>query len=105
MTEADPVVGNWYEHLDKGQIFLVVALDEDEGVIEIQHFDGDIEEWSLDEWRDSEVEPCESPENWFGAMDVAEADDLGTTITDTEHEDWTEPLEENRTRQRPDRSD
>ncbi len=27
-NELDPIVGNWYRHLDKGQIFRVVALDE-----------------------------------------------------------------------------
>ena len=30
-TEADPILGNWYRHLDKGQKFWVVALNEDEG--------------------------------------------------------------------------
>lgn len=94
MTEADPIVGNWYNHLDKGQLFLVVAYDEDEGVIEIQHFDGDVEELSLDEWQVIPIEPCEEPENWFGAVDIAEDDDLGTAITDTEHTDWTDPLSE-----------
>ncbi|WP_455198264.1 DUF6763 family protein [Kaarinaea lacus] len=27
-TEVDPIVGNWYQHLDKGQRFLVVAFDD-----------------------------------------------------------------------------
>ena len=31
-TEVDPIVGNWYQHLDKGQRFLVVAFDEKEGL-------------------------------------------------------------------------
>jgi len=94
MTDADPIVGNWYEHLDKGQIFLVVAFDEDEGVIEIQHFDGDVEELSLDDWQTIELALCEEPENWFGAIDISEDDDLGTEVTDTEHSDWVEPLSE-----------
>jgi hypothetical protein len=94
MTDADPIIGNWYEHLDKGQIFLVVAYDEDEGIIEIQHFDGDVEELSMAGWQDTEIEPCEEPENWFGAVDITEDDDLGTEVTDTKHEDWTEPLKE-----------
>ena len=28
-SEADPIVGNWYRHLDKGQPFVVVAVDDE----------------------------------------------------------------------------
>jgi len=94
MTEADPVVGNWYQHLDKGQKFRVVALNEDDGSIEVQHFDGDLEEIGLDDWYDLEVEPVEAPENWTGPVDVAEVDDLGTQITDTSADDWAAPQRE-----------
>ncbi|MCP5093465.1 MAG: hypothetical protein GY949_21350 [Gammaproteobacteria bacterium] len=30
-NELDPLIGNWYQHLDKGQMFRVVAFDEDVG--------------------------------------------------------------------------
>ena len=52
-TESDPIVGNWYEHTDKGQKFEVVSLDEDNGAISIQYFDGDLDEIDLDAsvWR------------------------------------------------------
>jgi hypothetical protein len=93
-TEIDPIVGNWYQHLDKGQPFQVVALDEELGLVEIQHFDGDIEELSLDDWRESELDVAEEPENWSGALDIGEKDDLGTEITDTNDGDWTEAFEE-----------
>jgi hypothetical protein len=93
-TEIDPIIGSWYQHLDKGQLFQVVALDEDNGVIEIQHFDGDIEEITLDEWRESELDMAEEPEDWSGAVDISEKDDFGTEITDTEDNAWSEPLRE-----------
>ncbi len=93
-TEIDPIVDNWYYHLDKGQRFYVVAVDQDAGVVEIQHFDGDLEEISLDNWYDMDIALSEAPENWSGAMDIAEQDDLGTEITDTSLDDWTEPLQE-----------
>lgn len=92
--DLDPVVDNWYFHLDKGQKFKVVSVDEEAHLIELQHFDGDIEEVSLDDWRDMEIELCEEPQNWSGPLDVSEQDDFGTEITDTSKEDWTEPLEE-----------
>lgn len=94
-SEADPIVGNWYRHLDKGQPFAVVAVDDEAGLVEIQHFDGDLEEIELDAWYRLPIEPIEEPENWSGPLDVAELDDLGgTEVTDTQPEDWSEPLEE-----------
>lgn len=92
--KSKPIVDNWYYHLDKGQRFHVVAVDEDKGIIETQHIDGDLEEISLDAWYDMDIAPGAAPEDWYGAMDVEEQDDLGTEITDTKMEDFTEELEE-----------
>ena len=93
-TDADPIVNNWYAHLDKGQRFCVVALDDDTGLVEIQYYDGTVEEIERDAWYGLAIEPAEAPENWTGAEDVVEIDDLGTEITDTSVADWNEPLEE-----------
>jgi hypothetical protein len=93
-TDADPIEYNWYYHLDKGQKFCVVALDEDSSTVEIQYFDGQIEEIDLDSWYEMDVEPSEEPENWSGAVDIAEKDDYGTEVTDTETDDWDSPLQE-----------
>ena len=101
-TEADPILGNWYQHLDKGQKFSVVALNEDQGLIEIQHFDGDLEEIELDSWYEMDLEPIEEPENWSGPIDVGEIDDLGTEVTDTSRDDWNAPLRELRPGGSPD---
>ena len=93
-TEVDPIVGNWYQHLDKGQHFVVVAIDEDEGLIETQHFDGDIEEMTLEEWYQADLDTAEEPENWAGAMDIGTKDDYGTEITDTNIGDWSSSFED-----------
>jgi hypothetical protein len=93
-NEYDPIVDNWYSHTDKGQLFTVVDVGEDS--VNIQHFDGDLEEITLSTWRDMDIELSEEPENWAGAMDIAEADDFGTEITDTKADDWSEPLQEYR---------
>lgn len=90
-NEFDPLVDEWYSHLDKGQRFYVVAIDEDDKMVEVQFFDGSLEEFSLEEWRDLDIELSVAPENWSGALDVGEQDDLGTDITDTQSEDWSEP--------------
>lgn len=93
-NEIDPIVDNWYSHLDKGQRFKVVAVDEDNDTIEIQDFDGNINEYSFDTWYQLDIEVSEEPENWSGAMDIGERDDYGTEVTDTPDEDFDEPLNE-----------
>ena len=93
-TENDPIIDNWYFHKDKGQQFMVVALDENKKLVEIQHFDGDIEEISFSNWYDMNIEISTAPENWSGAIDVGEVDDYGTGVTDTKPEEWDEPIEE-----------
>jgi hypothetical protein len=97
-NELDPRINQWYAHLDKGQRFYVTAIDEDKDAVEIQHFDGDLEELSFDEWRELKIVLSFEPENWSGALDIAEEDDLGTGVTDTTSEDWTEPGEDYRPR-------
>ena len=93
-TEADPIVGNWYAHLDKGQRFEVVALDEAAATVEFQYFDGAVEEVELDQWYELDVEPAEAPEDWTGPMDDVEKDDLGVTDTGMQDADWRENLED-----------
>ncbi len=62
-TEIDPIIDNWYQHLTKGQRFRVVAFDEDNRLVEAQHFDGDIEEIPLDIWYQLDLDIAEAPEN------------------------------------------
>ena len=93
-NDLDPIVGQWYVHLDKGQRFYVTAISDEDDTVEVQHFDSDLEEFSFDEWRELDIELCEEPENWTGALDISERDDFGTEITDTKDSDWTEEEEE-----------
>jgi hypothetical protein len=93
-TEIDPIIDNWYMHLDKGQRFQVVDIDEDAGTVELQHFDGDLEEVTMDEWYEMDIDVAEEPENWSGPLDIGTKDDFGTEITDTDISEWTEPLQE-----------
>jgi hypothetical protein len=91
LNELDPIVDQWYAHRDKGQRFYITAVDDDHETVEIQHFDGDLEELSFAEWHELLIEISEEPENWTGALDISNVDDLGTGITDTRGSDWSEP--------------
>ena len=74
---VDLVVGQWYRHpdADKGEVFQVIAIDADENTVEVQYFDGDIEELPSDAWAG--VQSCAPPEDWTGPYDEIERDDLG----------------------------
>lgn len=74
--ELDPVEGSWYNHLDKGKDFMVVDVNEREGTVDIQHFDGDIEELEMEEWEEMDLEEIEPPEDWTGPLNDLESDDL-----------------------------
>jgi hypothetical protein len=60
-SRIEPVVGEWY--LVNDRTFEVVALDADDGTIEIQHGDGSIEEVDLEDWS-----------QWVASGDLSETD-------------------------------
>lgn len=90
-TELEPVAGNWYHNRDKGQDFTVVDYDEETGAIEIQYFDGTVEELDADDWPELDVSAREPPENWTGPIDRVEIDDRAPEDTDMSVYDWNEP--------------
>ncbi len=93
-NELDPIVGEWYKNLDDEQTFEVVAVDEDEGTVEIQYFDGEIEEIDLENWYELNLESIEPPEDWSGPFDDLERDDLGYTDMSMHPDEWSNPLDE-----------
>jgi len=99
--ELEPVTGNWYTHRDKGQPFQVVAIDEDRDMIEIQYFDGDLEEIDSDEWYDMDLEVAEAPEEERGPLDDDETtgtrrDDSGASEKAASDREYRDELEGNR---------
>jgi len=74
--EIDPIEGNWYHHLDREKDFMVVDVNKREGTVDIQYFDGDIEELEMEEWEEMDLEEIEPPEDWSGPLDDLESDDL-----------------------------
>jgi hypothetical protein len=94
-TRMIPEVGHWYAHRDKGQMFQVVAFDADDGCVEIQDFDGDVDEVDMDTWFAMPLDPAEAPEDWTGPVDDIEPDDLGyASGTEMETRGWHVPLDE-----------
>jgi len=75
-TEIDPRVGQWYED-GEGNTFEVVALDRD--CVEVQFYDGTVEEYDRDTWYEMELQIAEPPEDWAGSLDV-QRDDYGVDL-------------------------
>jgi hypothetical protein len=69
---AQPDIGEWYR-IRGGDQFEVVAVDEDDGTIEVQYFDGTVEELDLGDWEtqhaNGEIEEADAPEDGKGSAD------------------------------------
>jgi hypothetical protein len=72
---VQPIIGGWYAHRDKGQLFQVVAMDDEDGFVELQNFDGDVDEVDMDTWYAMPLDPAEPPEDSTGPVD--EPEDVG----------------------------
>lgn len=68
-----PIVGDWYQDRD-GELFEVVALDADDQTIEVQYFDGTLQEFDDSDWLAMLPRVADAPEDWTGSMDVDEED-------------------------------
>jgi hypothetical protein len=90
MSELSPVIGKWYRH-ENGEIFEVVALDVEDATVEIQYFDGTIEEIDFDTWEQMELQEAEPPEDWSGSVDVDDTD--LDELQDKPAEEFGDPLE------------
>lgn len=75
---AEPIAEQWYQNLDDGRTFKVVALDDAAGTVEIQHFDGQIDSLERAAWDRLNLAHAARPVDWTGAADHVE-DDSGYT--------------------------
>jgi hypothetical protein len=85
--EYEPTVGQWYEDLENEETFQVLKVDEDKETVEIQHLDGDIEEFDVDGWAELDLELTEEPEGWSGSKAEKDEDDEDDEDWDDEDED------------------
>lgn len=84
--DYDPVPGQWYEDLDREEIFRVVSVDPDEEIIRLQWLDSEIQEIDLDTWAEFDLELTAEPEGW--------ADEADDDEDEEDEEDWDEDEEE-----------
>jgi hypothetical protein len=76
MAIAYPVIGQWYRRTN-GTLLKVVAADEEDATIEVQFFDGTVDELDLDTWQGMMLELVGAPEDWSGSVDMDPEDFSG----------------------------
>ncbi len=89
--EMTPNVGDWYQNAS-GESFEIVAYDMSRGLIEIQYFDGTIEEIDVDSWHEQFMVAIEPPEDWSGSMDM-DRQDYGVDLEENQHLNFENPLD------------
>ena len=89
--ELLPQIGEWFEAVN-GDKFEIVAVEEQDAILEIQHFDGAVEEIDMESWSEMEVSPIEAPEDWSGSLDI-ERVDYGVDLELTAPNDDINPLD------------
>ncbi|HEX5339701.1 MAG TPA: DUF6763 family protein [Gammaproteobacteria bacterium] len=95
-TESEPLkpmVGEWYAD-PQGGSFEVVAIDDEDGSIEVQYFDGTVAEYDLDAWQETRLRQIDPPEDWSGSLDM-EREDYGVELDEEPRpEMWANPLDQ-----------
>jgi hypothetical protein len=85
--ELDPKVGRWYKRLDDEQLFKVVAIDEDDGLVEIRTTDGEIEELDATEWVVLDLEAADPPEDYVDPDDDSDEEEDAEEAEAAEEDD------------------
>jgi hypothetical protein len=91
MQAPTPTIGQWYRG-PTGDLFEVVAIDNDDDTIEIQYFDGTLEEYDQDTWKLQGLIEADAPEDWTGSVDV-DQEDYDIEAETPQNAAWSAPSE------------
>lgn len=64
MSDIKAREGQWYADRANHEFFLVIAIDESDGLIDVRDRYGDIDEFDLDEWEAMNLVLCSAPTQW-----------------------------------------
>jgi len=76
-----PIIGQWFRR-PSGTLFEVVAIDDQDRTVEIQQFDGTIDEVDVDSWAELLLTEVSAPEDWSGSVDMDPEDFVGESSSD-----------------------
>ena len=69
MAVQYPMIGQWFRR-PNGTLFEVVAIDEEDRTVELQQFDGTLDEVDVESWPDLFLVEVSAPEDWSGSVDM-----------------------------------
>jgi hypothetical protein len=75
MSSIEAREGQWYTDPAHHEFFLVIAIDESDGLIDVRDRYGDIDEFDLDEWDAMDLVLCAAPGEWQNEADDDEAEE------------------------------
>lgn len=92
-----PTTRKWYLSKEISIPFMVVAVDSEQNLVEIQHFDGDIEELDFDVWHNMKgLEETAEPKDAYAPYELSDSDILELFSEEEaslhNHEAWLDPL-------------
>jgi hypothetical protein len=90
MEKVQPIVGNWYQRPGRA-IFEVVAIDDHTRTVELQFFDGTVDEMDLERWHKTFIQNVEAPEDYSGSMDLQD-DNYDAKDDDLVAQEWDDPI-------------
>lgn len=59
-----PIVESWYKDTETLHLFEVIDVDKEKELIEIQYDNGDLGEYSFEDWKELALLPSHPPEDW-----------------------------------------
>lgn len=84
MVNSPPRVGQWYRRLDTDEDFLITGYDDKSRTIELQAFNGDLDEIDAENWNTLMLALAEPPEDWTEVLDDVDVPGANTSITQIE---------------------
>ncbi len=88
----EPRIGDWYKN-EQGVSFEVITVDDEEQLIEIQYFDGAVDELDFDSWYRSDFTQREPPEDLAGRFEDFELNVFGSSDDGLHPTIWSGPLD------------
>lgn len=92
VSKLSPIIGNWYQGAE-GLIFEVVAFDREDGTIEVQHLDGQVEEFDVEIWRGMALGEVAPPEDWRSGFELSR-EDAADPEQPMQTAEWTESVDQ-----------
>jgi hypothetical protein len=74
MSSTKACEGQWYVDRTHHEFFLVIAIDESDGLIDVRDRYGDVDEFDLDEWDAMELVLCTAPAEMNREWDTEDED-------------------------------